>query len=149
MVRGVVAAPPDAVWRALLSVTPELADQDVSQLSTGAQVYRFVVALGEPAAGTVQVEVNPALRSIARQGQWWYRGVTSVDAATEGSEVGMQVFNVAPFITRWLVPLVHHHDPIGFRTQHQRLVEGLGKLLGRAGHLLPLQGCPRPPPGPT
>jgi hypothetical protein len=137
MVRGVVAAPRDAVWRALLSITPELAGQDVSQLSTGAKVYRFVAPLGEAAAGTVKVEVNPALRSIARQGQWWYRGVTSVDAATEGSEVGMRVFNVAPLITRWLVPFVHHHDAIGFRTQHQRLVEALGNHLECAGHLLP------------
>jgi hypothetical protein len=84
--RGVVAAPRDAVWRALLAATPQLRGQDVARLSAGHEVHRLVVSLGDPLAGTARVEVD----STACR----------------------------------------------FRMQHQRLIEGLGAMLGCRSYLL-------------
>jgi hypothetical protein len=53
----------------------------------------------------ITVRVDRAARSVAEQGEWWYRGVTTVEPDPRGSQVVHQIFNVAPG-NRWAVRFV-------------------------------------------
>jgi len=91
--RGVVEAAPDAVAEILLDVRPG----GRSPLATGGMVEsgdgsEFVVTLG---GSRLTVTVDQAARSVAMQGEWWYRGVTTVQPDPRGAQVIYQVFNVA------------------------------------------------------
>jgi hypothetical protein len=65
-VAGVVTAPVDQVWRALLGNRPE---------------------------HTMKTEVGE--RTVAYQGGWWYRGEWSVTGHPEGARVDHRVYSVA------------------------------------------------------
>src|SRR5712691_6516486 len=72
---GVVEAPVDAVFTALLAVGPaaDLGDQ----------------------AEAVTVEVDHDRHTLAVQGRWWYRGVHAVREHPRGSLIEYRVHNVA------------------------------------------------------
>lgn len=78
--RGVVEAPPDAVFD---------------------QVRREF-----PASSAVTLDVDADTRTISQTGGWWYRGVTRVDDHPRGSLVVFELHNVAS-AGRWMVPLIH------------------------------------------
>jgi hypothetical protein len=60
---------------------------------------------GEPAPHDRHFRIDRARRRIVVQGNWWYRGVYSLEPHHEGTLVIYEVHNVARR-ARWLVPLV-------------------------------------------
>jgi hypothetical protein len=91
---AVVEAPPEQVAELLLDVRPG----GRSPIVTGG-----VVVDSEPGddfavvrdGSRLTVTVDRAARSVAQQGEWWYRGVTSVEPDPRGSRVTYRIFNVA------------------------------------------------------
>jgi hypothetical protein len=91
--RGVVEAAPDAVADVLLDVRPggrsPLVTAGTVESSDGDE---YVVTLD---GSRLTVTVDRAARSVTMQGEWWYRGVTSVEPDPRGAQVVHQIFNVA------------------------------------------------------
>src|SRR4051812_36573622 len=92
---GVIEAPPERVAEVLLDVRPG----GRSPIATRGEVAEtdpgddFVVVHD---GSRLAVSVDRARRSVALQGEWWYRGVTSVEPDPRGSRVVHRIFNVAP-----------------------------------------------------
>jgi hypothetical protein len=125
--RGVVAASPDVVAAVLLDVGPG----GRSPLTvTGAIEHgdgdEFVVIVE---GSRMTVTVDHAARSVALQGEWWYRGVTSVEPDSRGSVVIHRIHNVAPG-HRWAVRMVARGPlnaaPAAFATHLEQLSRELG-----------------------
>jgi hypothetical protein len=128
-VTGVVEAPVDAVWRALLGIAPEVAGLDVAALAALDAPRTFAVPLGQPPVSMTHVEVDPGRREISQQGGWWYRGAIVVTPHATGSQVTRSITNVASASTGWLVRFVHRHDPAAFHAGHVALLRALGERL--------------------
>src|SRR3954470_22510034 len=98
--RGVVEATPDKVADVLLDARPggrsPLAATGSARPARGDE---FTVSLE---GSTITVTLDRGARSITQQGEWWYRGVTSVEPDARGSLVLYRIFNVAPG-HRWAV----------------------------------------------
>jgi hypothetical protein len=154
--RGVVEAHPDAVAQVLLdarpggrsplaptgAATPATAPSAAAASGTAGSGAGPGGASGAPdvftvtqAGSRITVTVDPAARSVALQGEWWYRGVTSVTGHERGALVTHQIFNVAP-AHRWAVRFVSRGPlaaaPAGF-AEH---LTALGAHLNCATHLL-------------
>ena len=91
--RGVVEAAPDAVADVLLDVRPG----GRSPLVTAGTVEsadgdEYAVTLN---GSRMTVAVDRAAHSVTVQGEWWYRGVTSVEPDPRGAQVVHRIFNVA------------------------------------------------------
>ena len=101
--RGVVEAPPDAVADVLLDVRPGGRSPLVTNGTVESQDGdEFVVTQG---GSRMTVTVDRAARSVAVQGEWWYRGVTTVEPDPRGAQVIHRIFNVAEG-NRWAVRFV-------------------------------------------
>ena len=91
--RGVVEAAPDAVADVLLDVRPggrsPLARAGTLLEEDGDE---FVLSLD---GSRMTVTVDRHARIVVQQGEWWYRGVTSVRPDPRGAQVVHQIFNVA------------------------------------------------------
>jgi hypothetical protein len=91
--RGVVEAAPDLVADVLLDVRPggrsPLAATGTLESEDGDD---FTVTIG---GSRMTVTVDRAARSVALQGEWWYRGVTTVEPDPRGAQVVHRIFNVA------------------------------------------------------
>ena len=91
--RAVVEAAPEAVADILLDVRPggrsplakagTIEDQDGDESVLDMQGSRLTVT------------VDRAALSVTQQGEWWYRGVTSVRPDPRGAQLVHQIFNVA------------------------------------------------------
>lgn len=127
---GVVEAPAGRVWTALLELTPELSDRDreaVTRNAAAGQTY-LVRPPGAAKAGT---EVDGQAHTVATQGEWWYRGVTSVEPHPRGSLVVYRVYNVAPGLGWWAAQFVQGPEHArGMKPVFQRLLDALGERLG-------------------
>ena len=127
MLRGVVEASPELVAGVLLDVRPggrsPLATDGTIEHSDGDE---FVMLRD---GSRVTVIVDRAARSVTQQGEWWYRGVTTVEPDPRGSRVVHQIFNIAPG-HRWAVRMVSrgplHAAPTTFATQLEQLSRELG-----------------------
>ncbi|WP_433792227.1 hypothetical protein [Actinoplanes sp. CA-252034] len=127
--RGVVEASPDAVAAVLLDVGPggrsPLAVAGAVEHDDGGE---FVVIVE---GSRMTVTVDRAARSVSLQGEWWYRGVTSVEPDPRGSLLVHRIYNVAPG-HRWAVRMVARGPvnaaPATFATH----LEHLSRLLGVA-----------------
>jgi hypothetical protein len=92
--RGVVEASPDAVADVLLDVRPGgRAPFAVAGTVESADGDELVVTLN---GSRITVTVDRAARSVTQQGEWWYRGVTTVRPDPRGARVVHQIFNVSP-----------------------------------------------------
>jgi hypothetical protein len=112
-VSGVVEADADAVWDALLEAARSLTSM----------------------AG-IHAAIDPARRTLTVSGQWWYRGEYTVRAAEHGSLVRYSVHNVAPPLTRWLVPLVAGRAlRASARPMFERQLADIGTRLGARAYL--------------
>ena len=111
-ISGLVEAPVEATWPALLAVVPEL--------QPGATIPG------------IHTDVDPARHQIAQQGEWWYCGVVTVAAAARpgASEITRAIYNVAPAVSRWMVPFVHRHDARAMRGAHEALLRAVAHRLG-------------------
>jgi hypothetical protein len=92
--RAVIEADPEAVAEVLLDVrpggrSPLAEDGEIDETDTGDE---FVLMRD---GSRITVTIDRADRSVALQGEWWYRGVTSVEPDPRGSQVVHRVFNVA------------------------------------------------------
>ena len=125
--RGVIEASPDAVAEILLDVRP------------GGRSPLAATGQAEPVDGDeftvtkdgskLTVVVDRAARSVSQQGEWWYRGVTSVEPDPRGSVVVHRIFNIAPG-HRWAVGFVSRGPlnaaPASFSEQLHSIARQLG-----------------------
>jgi hypothetical protein len=125
--RGVIEASPDAVAEILLDVRP------------GGRSPLAATGEAEPVDGDeftvtkdgskLTVVVDRAARSVSQQGEWWYRGVTSVEPDPRGSVVVHRIFNIAPG-HRWAVGFVSRGPlnaaPASFSEQLHSIARQLG-----------------------
>ncbi|WP_328462506.1 hypothetical protein OHA21_35420 [Actinoplanes sp. NBC_00393] len=127
VLRGVIEATPDEVAGVLLDVLPggrsPLAAEGTIERSGHGE---FVVIRD---GSRLTVTVDQAARSVAEQGEWWYRGVTAVEPDPRGSRVVRRIFNIAPG-HQWAVRMVSrgplHAAPTAFATQLEQLSRELG-----------------------
>ena len=125
---GVIEAPPDEVAKILLDVRPG----GRSPIATGGEVAEtdpgdeFVVVQD---GSRMTVSVDRARRSVALQGEWWYRGVTSVEPDPRGSRLVHRIFNVAPG-HGWAVRFVARGPVNSAPRAFAETVHRLGELLG-------------------
>jgi hypothetical protein len=132
--RGVVEATPDDVAGVLLDARPggrsPLAATGSARPARGDE---YTVSLE---GSTITVTVDRGERWIAQQGEWWYRGVTSVEPDERGSVVVHRIFNVAPG-HRWAVRFVSRGPLAAAPTAFAKLLGGLGEQLDCAAYPLP------------
>jgi hypothetical protein len=91
---------------------------------------------------TVTVEVDPAQRTLAVQGHWWYRGVHTITPHPRGSRLDYRVHNMASW-GRWMVPLMQWRLPTRMRRDLDELLRMIAEQLGCAAY--PLSGLPNVP----
>lgn len=135
-VAGVVGAGEDRVWGALLETSPFLT-QRMRELITGPHgMLRFPArpadghAEASPVPG-VNVEADQDRHMLAISGQWWFRGVYSTSPQGPETLLRYEVFNVAPGVTRWLVPVVAGAAlRASARPQFEQALTAIGALLG-------------------
>jgi hypothetical protein len=131
--RGVVETAPDVVADLLLDVRPggrsPLAPGGAVEFEDGNEIVLVVDG------SRMTVTVDRAARSVVLQGEWWYRGVMSVQPDPRGAQVVHQIFNVASG-NRWAVRFVSrgpmHAAPANFAS----LVAELGRSLGCAAWVI-------------
>jgi hypothetical protein len=125
---AVIEAPPDRVAEVLLDVRPG----GRSPIATRGEVAEtdpgddFVVVQD---GSRLTVSVDRGHRSVALQGEWWYRGVTSVEPDPRGSRVVHRIFNVAPG-HGWAVRFVSRGPLNAAPGRFAETIRGLGELLG-------------------
>jgi hypothetical protein len=131
-----VEAPPDGVWRALLEETPALSGAERRAIARHDPSRPLV--LREPGAEEARTEVDGRRRTLTVQGEWWYRGTTSVEPRGKGvSLVAHRVENVAPGAGRWIARLVQGPGVArGMEDGHRRLLDAIGRRLGAKSRLL-------------
>lgn len=93
--RWITPNPPDAVWNELVRTAPDLTPADREAALNGAIPER------PPGKHITGFQVNGAQRTIAVQGGWWYRGVTSVEPHEDGTLLTYVVVNMATGLGRW------------------------------------------------
>jgi hypothetical protein len=127
---GVIEAPPDRVAEVLLDVrpggrSPIAARGEVAEADPGDD---FVVIQD---GSRLTVSIDRARRSVALQGEWWYRGVTSVEPDPRGSRVVHRIFNVSPS-HGWAVRFVSRGPLNAAPKAFAETMHVLGELLGAA-----------------
>ncbi|MFI7597071.1 hypothetical protein [Actinoplanes sp. NPDC049681] len=132
--RGVVEATPDEVAAVLLDARPggrsPIAATGSARPAKGDE---FTVTTD---GSMITVTIDRAARSVVQQGEWWYRGVTSVEPDERGSLVVHRIFNVAPG-HRWAVRFVSRGPLHAAPTAFAKLLGGLGERLDCAAYPLP------------
>jgi hypothetical protein len=124
--RGVVEAAPDAVAEILLDVRPGGRSPLVTNGTVDtADGDEFVVTLK---GSRLTVAVDRTARSVALQGEWWYRGVTAVEPDPRGSLVVHRIFDVAGG-NRWAVRFVSRGPVNAAPATFLSLLEELGAAL--------------------
>ena len=127
-VSGIVEAPVEHVWAALLELTPELSPADRQAIThhPTTQPYR-----AQPSGAIkVDTEVDYRNHKLTTQGEWWYRGVTSVESHPRGSLVVYRVTNIAPGVGWWVAQLVQGPEHArNMKPTLQQLLTAIGKTL--------------------
>jgi len=128
-VSGVVEAPVEQVWPLLLDGFRSVGvDRKAVEAYSGPQPY--VTYLGTPGNGKITIEVDKARHSIATQGEWWYRGVHSVESHRHGCLITYNVYNIAPGIGWWAAQLVQGRENAAkMKGQLQATLDAIGKQL--------------------
>jgi len=131
--RGVVEATPDDVAGVLLDARPGgRSPLAATGSATPARGDEFTIVRE---GSTITVTLDRAARSVTQQGEWWYRGVTSVEPDDRGSLVLYRIFNVAPG-HRWAVRFVSRGPLAAAPTAFAKLLGGLGEQLDCAAYPL-------------
>lgn len=143
-VSGVVEAPVDDVADVLLraragEVDPDSwllphASADHGLVLTGGPV-RFGVLPRAMSVPTMFIEVDPARRTLAVEGRWWFRGVYSLELHPAGTFVVYRVYDIAR-TARWLVRLLLLQQRLSGTFDSGRVEWHLRSLLGRIGQRL-------------
>ena len=131
--RGVVEAAPDEVTEVLLDARPGgRSPLAATGSAVPARGDEFTIRLE---GSTITVAVDRRARSISQQGEWWYRGVTSVEPDERGSLVRHRIFNVAPG-HHWAVRFVSRGPLAAAPTAFAKVLGGLGEQLDCAAYPL-------------
>jgi hypothetical protein len=110
-VTGIVEADASAVWDALLAVV-------------------------RPADAIIKADPERMILSVS--GHWWFLGEYTVSHDDRGSLLTYSMFNAAPPLTKWLVPLVAGNAlHASARPMVERQVAAIGSELGVRGYLIP------------
>lgn len=132
-----VEAPIEKVWEVLLDANP-LSSTDKSDIFHADESEIYKTSTGKPGEGKITIEVDKKHHSIAIQGEWWYRGVHTVEAHERGSLLVYRIYNVAPGGTWWLAQLVQGPEAArGMRKTLQDLLNTMGARLDCKTILLP------------
>jgi len=123
---GVVEAPVEQVWEALLAINPYLSVDDRQAIEKESGPLRFTANVGY---ARIVLEVDKQRHSITDQGEWWYRGTQSVEPHQRGSLLVYRVYNIAPAASRWLVPFVVRNFDAVTRERLQQTLRTLGERL--------------------
>jgi hypothetical protein len=86
----------------------------------------FVVVLP---GSRLTVRIDRVARSVTQQGEWWYRGVTSVDPDPRGSRLTHRIFNVAEgrrWAVRWVAGGPLRAAPASFAAHLEHFARELG-----------------------
>ena len=135
VLRAMVEADPDAVAGVLLDVRPG----GRSPLATSGTIAEtdvgdeFVVIKD---GSRLSVTVDRAARSVSLQGEWWYRGVTTVEPDPRGSRVVHRIFDVASG-HGWAVRFVSRGPLNAAPAEFAAQIRRLGDILGVATHVEP------------
>jgi hypothetical protein len=119
---AVVEAAPERVAEVLLDVRPG----GRSPVVTGGEGDEFVIT---DRGSRVTVTVDRPARSVSQQGEWWFRGVTSVEPDPRGSRVVHRIFNVAQG-RGWAVRFVSRGPLNAAPAAFAETVRSLGEQLG-------------------
>jgi hypothetical protein len=126
---AVVEASPEAVAGVLLDVRPggrsPIATRGATDEDDG---DRFVVVRD---GSRLTVTVDRDARSVAQQGEWWFRSVTAVEPDPRGSQVVHRIFNVAGG-NAWAIRFVSRGPLNAAPGQFAEAVHRLGEELGVA-----------------
>ncbi|MFC6881687.1 hypothetical protein [Actinomadura yumaensis] len=87
------------------------------------------LVLDVPPVEGVTVDADPAARTVAVQGGWWYRSETTVTPVPEGSLITQKIYNVAQRL-RWGVPFVSRTPLRDAPAAFARQLETIGTRLG-------------------
>jgi hypothetical protein len=130
---AVVEAAPDTVAALLLDVHPggrsPIAARGETDEDDGDQ---FVVFRD---GSRLTVTVDRAARSVAQEGEWWFRSVTSVEPDPRGSRLLHRIFNVAQG-HGWAVRFVARGPLTAAPDRFADVVHRLGEELGVAAWVL-------------
>ena len=134
-VSGVIEARPEKVWEALIAANPALTEADKKAIRNGSD-SPITFTSGKPGEGKIQVEVDKKRRSIAIQGEWWYRGVHSVEQHKQGSLLVYRIYNIAPGVGWWMARFVQGPQVArSMKSQFEALLANLSKQLGVSARL--------------
>jgi hypothetical protein len=137
MVAGTITAPIAAVWKELIAISPGLSPAEKSILTYNDPPPHFTTTVGKSGEGRIHIAVNTPQRSIVVEGEWWYRGMYTVEPHVLGSLLRYRVYNIAPGVGWWAAQLVQ--GPAHARAmpgQFQQLLTTIGNNLGAATHLV-------------
>ena len=131
--RGLIQAAPEQAWQALLDANPSLSPAERQKIAREDDPQRFTVTAGY---ARIHLEVDKQHRHLSQEGEWWYRGVQSIEPDARGSVLVYQVVNIAPPASRWLVPLVVRGIEPQMRRQFEQLLQAIGNRLNCATTVL-------------
>lgn len=133
-VSGILEAPVDQVWSALSNGDFVLSSELRAELAHTSRSESAPLKISLPVAGgssTLNVEIDPPQHLIAIAGQWWYRGVYTVNPHSQGSCLSYSIYNIAPGVSWWLAQAVQGPQTArGMDQQFGQLLDALGKQLG-------------------
>ena len=126
---AVVEASPEAVAGVLLDVRPGGRSPIVTRGETDEDDGDRFVVVREGSRLTVTVDREA--RSVAQEGEWWFRSVTAVEPDPRGSQVVHRIFNVAAG-NAWAVRFVSRGPLNAAPARFAEAVHRLGEELGVA-----------------
>lgn len=130
---AVVEASPEAVAGVLLDVRPGGRSPIVTRGETDEDDGDRFVVVREGSRLTVTVDREA--RSVAQEGEWWFRSVTAVEPDPRGSQVVHRIFNVAAG-NAWAVRFVSRGPLNAAPARFAEAVHRLGEELGVAAWVL-------------
>ncbi len=143
VISGVIEAPVDEVAKILFDIRPgrATADNDVLHYATymkwwggaplivegGPTDYR--VKMDKPGGHVDKFTVDRDRLTLTSQGNWWYRGVHSLEPHERGTRIVHRVYNIAPGAGQFIVPLMQLRLKSEMKDGMKRLFDQLGKRL--------------------
>lgn len=130
--RGVVAAPIDAVASLILDAGPGGRSPIIpaGRIATtgGGGDDQYTVTV-EQAGSRVTIEIDRNARTASIRGEWWYRADISLAPHEEGCLVTQQIFNIAER-QRWAAGFVARKPLRASPDAFAGLLQTVGKALG-------------------